>query len=126
MKKLLSISILFYYLVITIGLFVNIHYCKGEVKSIKIGTNNNSSCCAADICKSSCCDDELLLIRHDNEHKIVQSHNTSVNLYAEKIHFITNNNIDEYIDNEPIRFIDIPPPKNVPTWILNSSLTFYG
>ncbi|MFW5761281.1 MAG: HYC_CC_PP family protein [Cyclobacteriaceae bacterium] len=75
-KRLQNIAIVFFsvfYLVLSIGIEVDLHYCLGELKDIKLFNHQETAdnCCSDDICSLerafTCCDNEHICYHLDDE-----------------------------------------------------------
>lgn len=101
-KKFLAVFFAIFYLAITFGFVVNMHFCNGKLENLSIAylaTDNYSdlkachvesySCCSHDIssCKmdhdSSCCDNKQQLIHFDNNQILLSS--VDIDLYPSVI-----------------------------------------
>lgn len=72
MKKLLAILIAFFYLAITSGFTVNVHYCMGKVSSVKLHNTDDDACgkCGKPGAKGgNCCKDVHKFLKVDNSHQ---------------------------------------------------------
>jgi hypothetical protein len=129
MKKAIAIILSSFYLLLSIGATVDVHYCGGKVSSVKVYASSHDCCCAK-VSKSEmmdCCKDESTLVQLDGEQ--FQPSNSTI-----EVDFITllssiNNNfqcIELSHDENEFETHNLPPPSNVRKYITNVSLTYYG
>ncbi len=133
MKKALSILISLIYFILTVGISFNIHYCKGEIKSISVIVEDTDCCCEDEnnvVCNitDDCCDDEEYLLQFSSNNQLVSINNisfeqnfsilnnklTHINIFLDDIDLIIPNNLE---------FL---PPKIEHKYIKNCSLIFYA
>lgn len=128
MRKLITILFSAFYLLASVGVWVNIHYCTGEVKSVKILANDPNCCCVDDEQSTGCCDDETFLFQLDKEDQISQNFRSFPD-HPEKAITPFLNSFDnlETIEKEAsLEQLESPPPQKQLIWLLNCSLTYYG
>ena len=72
MKKFLTLLILFLYMTSMAGVSVEVHYCKGKLKSIHfLSLGNHSCCCKKKTAMSkSCCRNEVKFFKVLETHEI--------------------------------------------------------
>ncbi|WP_407527039.1 hypothetical protein PDL71_06585 [Lacibacter sp. MH-610] len=68
LKKLLIAFIAMFYLAVSSGMAVNIHYCMGKISSVTFGyenDDNDETCgkCGMNQSESHCCNDEIQFIK---------------------------------------------------------------
>lgn len=67
MKKLRIYIILSIYLISSIGILVDFHYCGGELVSVTLYQTDEDGCCGEDEEKEAdCCEDKYLLVETDD------------------------------------------------------------
>jgi hypothetical protein len=67
MKKLLSIILMFFYIIPAIGVNVNLHYCGGELSSVSHSLVESKKClCKPNKMKKGCCEDKQQTFKLDN------------------------------------------------------------
>lgn len=74
-----------FYLTVTSGITMNLHYCGGKLKTVSIFSNNEKGCCGSKKKSKGCCKDKTTVIKvQENHHanKIVQVCNPTVHLLA--------------------------------------------
>lgn len=73
MKKTVVLLLAIFYIAITSGMVVNIHYCMGDIASVNYGAEDHDAC---DRCgmeeKQGCCHTEHKLIRAGDTHMWVK------------------------------------------------------
>ena len=140
MRKVTSIFLLSIYLLASVGLYGNVHYCQGKVESVQWVLDSKMSCCmaAADHCKDmpvthhcmemptdpSCCDDEAFYMQLDSDQSISYSKSG-----IELAWIPTQNHIFHYSpslnESASIDFAIDPPPPESALFILYQQLLFY-
>lgn len=125
----------FYYFVITVGISISLHFCKGELTCFSF-ISENISCChileetneehdnSLGACEDDCCSNENVTITLDTEFtfEVVDIPNAANSLSNEGVHFI------KVIDSQTLA-LDAPArgsPKSFPLYLLHSSFIFYG
>lgn len=87
-KKHISILLSFFLLVSNVGFAIDVHYCGGEIASVKpvlwkpveIQKTVETSCCASKIeKKDSCCKDKVVNIQKKSENTVVKSFSFQTN-----------------------------------------------
>ena len=75
MKRFLSISLLMIYLTFSAGIVISMHYCGGDLASLKLFAK--ASCCCDDDeklpTKDDCCKDEIKTIKISDDQNIHKS-----------------------------------------------------
>ncbi|MEL7120478.1 MAG: hypothetical protein AAFO07_13590 [Bacteroidota bacterium] len=140
MRKVTSIFLLSIYLLASVGLYGNVHYCQGEVDSVQWILDNKMSCCmaaashcveksVADHCMEkstdpSCCDDEAFYMQLDSDQSISYTKSG-----VELAWIPTQNQIFHYSstldESANIDFAIDPPPPESALFILYQQLLFY-
>ena len=136
MKQFGAILVSFIYLIFSIGLVVNIHYCHGEIEEISLIAESTSCCTETTSCcletgnePSKCCSE----IQH--YYQVVPDI-----LKAEQIKLLVSLNDISFSEGEvfsndliPVQnklfsnYYNIPPEsQSEPLWIVHCSFTFYG
>jgi hypothetical protein len=72
MKKIFLITVLFLYLIPSIGITVSAHYCRGELSGISFGAEKQKQCgCKVGAVRKNCCQDVVLSMKiKDDQQKI--------------------------------------------------------
>lgn len=70
MKKIVTVSLVVFYLVITSGMFLNLHFCGDHVKKIVFYiVNDEEGCCGSEEQGDGCCKNESSFFKvKDNHH----------------------------------------------------------
>ena len=127
MKRLFAIIFTFYYLTLSIGLAISVHYCEGEVYSVAI-FNKAESCCEDNSSCCSCCEDDQYLIQAETSEQLIVAKHYS---FLEDEGFLLN----FFIQTIPVsedgknffeQIIDYSPFEDPPIWLINCSLVFYA
>jgi len=133
MKILLSILLSFSYLLLSLNITFNVHYCSDEFESVSFFAGSDTCCCSSmeivfcDI-KGNCCENIHYSFLFDTDEQIVQS----ISVPFRSFHHIE---IKEIIKNSPVlsqskklkhSFYDLPPPPKKAIYKQTCSLIFYG
>ena len=128
MKRFVAISFSIFYLLITVGLSVDVHYCSGKIASVGNYAGEGACCGEMAACDSGCCHNETEFIqfeelqyfqpesRLDVEQSVVELAIDFQPVMPDLFTFVTNQFIERYY---------FPPPK-VPIWLRLCSLVYYG
>jgi len=139
MSRVLVLLFTSLYVLISSGMVVSLHYCKGELEEVQLG-DAEMACCAMmekemSCCKlaeptpaEDCCDDELVMVQLSDvqqpapQFRIllptldtaapIATNEFALNLVAAK-HFFPH-------------WLEPPPPNPQPIWLLHHSMTLYG
>jgi hypothetical protein len=126
MKRFLTIIFAFLYLSLTIGASFDVHYCGGNIQSVKINAENIKSCCGDDESETAgCCSNRSYFVQLDVEQEINYQ---DIVFYIFKSNVIVNDFLVDFIstsDKEEY-YYEYTPPNTVKKFILFSSLTYYG
>lgn len=130
MNKVLIILFSAYYMLASVGVAINVHYCAGEVSSIDVLSKKSLCCCESDGQRSSCCDDETLFFQMDDEQQFFQSSKMNFEQSFKMIALsnLVTADILNSDDEDNFRFEDIifSPPLKEPLWLNHCSLVYYG
>ncbi|MBU8893815.1 MAG: hypothetical protein KOO66_13630 [Bacteroidales bacterium] len=128
MKGVVAIILSMFYMTLSTGAMVNIHYCGGELESIKVNSIPVSCCCGDTEMTNSCCQDEELILKLDVDQQIVSlTNNVPENLFVFTYLFFRLDLVQEIeIKEVDTRNYYNPPPKLEPIWLINCTLTYYG
>ncbi|WP_430974132.1 HYC_CC_PP family protein [Sunxiuqinia rutila] len=128
MKKLVSIVFSIFYLTLTIGLAVNVHYCQGALESVDLYAANDSCCCGDTGPDQSCCQDEAQFLKLDNELRLVSS--PRLDMQPLVLSLLPAEETDQALTTAPApthsRALTPTPPLEQPAWLLFCSLIYYG
>ncbi|MGE0088013.1 MAG: hypothetical protein AB7S50_00895 [Bacteroidales bacterium] len=129
MKRTVTIVFLSFYVLVSLGITINLHYCGGQFESFNLFGETKSCCCGGKTMNKSCCENQVLHYEISDEQRISQDIRIltipSIDLYLEPI--IDNSLLDNEIelDSQRIEINSSPSYKN-PFWILNCSLIYYA
>ncbi len=128
MKKFITILFSGFYLMASVGIVVNVHYCGGKVKSIKILATSDSCCCVKKNVQSGCCDDKTYFFQLDKEDQINQNLRTLPESQLLTVMYPPSFTVGPVSIEEKNRYkkIKAPPPRNQALRLLHCSLTYYG
>ena len=68
MKKILAILLSVFYLAVTSGVAMTVHYCMGEVAAVGIGHNETDRCGDCGMENSGCCHDDIKIVKVSDFH----------------------------------------------------------
>ena len=69
-KKILTITLLFMYLICVSGARINVHYCGGKIKEISLfQITEKEGCCGNKMRSKNCCKDKLTVLKVKDIHK---------------------------------------------------------
>jgi hypothetical protein len=128
MKRIVAISFSIVYLLLTAGFTINIHYCLGEIESVSIIPVADNCCCGETGMDMGCCGNETMIFQFSPDDQMVQSNSTVFKApLLEIIEIASIRSIDRE-DHERItlKICNSPPPEEIPIWLKNSNLIFYG
>lgn len=131
--RIASLIAAFYYFVITMGVSISLHFCKGELTCFSF-SSDNEMCCHVDnedftsdkhtVCSENCCSTESLNIALDTDFTLesVNVPNSEFPLPGEGIYIEINVDTQTLTQNAPTR----GSPASPPLYLLHSSFIFYG
>jgi hypothetical protein len=128
MKSFISVILSLIYFSLSSTAMVNMHYCGGELESIKIYSEPINCCCGDSEMTNSCCQDEEIILELDIDQQLIQFSDIipdKVFIFSD-ISFNTDVIYADEIEKSVLKNYKIPPPKLTPIWIVNCSFTFYG
>ncbi len=128
MKKIASIIISTLYLLVSTGIFINMHYCGGELESISLLSEQKVCCCDGNEIASNCCSNKQLFLQFDAEQKTTASNTLSFEQYKfikiEKPVIIGFEELEVELQN--LFSYDLPPPPKQAIWKINCTFLFYS
>jgi hypothetical protein len=129
MKRSLTIVFLSFYVLASLGLTINLHYCGGQLESLNLFGNSESCCCGGEAFNKSCCENHVLHYEISDEQRVSQDIRIltipSIDLDIQPIIDIALLNNEHELDFPRLENNSSPPYKN-PFWILNCSLIYYA
>lgn len=127
MNRLAAIFLTGFYVIATIGVAINVHYCHGEVASVSVYFSVDSCACGKVIGKNHCCDDQTFLFQLEEDQRV-----------SESLAFV----FTQQAPAAPVSIPDIPvvdngsgilpslcpnpPPSSQPAWLLHQAFILYG
>jgi len=128
MKQIFSILISTYYLLVSTGIFINMHYCGGELESVSLLSEQKVCCCDSNQMASNCCSNKQFLLQFDIDQKITASNTLSFEQYKfikiEKPELVDFEILEVELQN--LFSCDLPPPPKRAIWKTNCTYLFYG
>ena len=128
-KTILSITVLSFYMLGSVGIVFYSHSCMGNVKSTT-AFSSESKCCCSEMMKdrmSGCCDDEVHLVKLSEDQNYNEFSPKFTNDWVSIVpqYFEIADTISE--EGEDYLWVyDLPPPPPPDIRILSCSLTYYG
>ena len=128
MKRFLIILFASFYLLLTAGFTINIHYCLGEVESITPFIQADVCCCGTDEMPMDCCGDKQMVFQFSPDDQLIKSeHSVFKAPLLETIEIASVRSLENEGHQKVIyKFYKSPPPEKVPIWLKYSNFTFYG
>ncbi|NNF01052.1 MAG: hypothetical protein HKN22_00060, partial [Bacteroidia bacterium] len=77
MKRIAVIIFSIFYLIASVGVAINVHYCGGKISNIELSTDKGLCCCEDAEGMSNCCDDEKVIFQLHDDQKLSQTTRTS-------------------------------------------------
>jgi hypothetical protein len=128
MKRFTAMFLTAIYLLASVGVAVNVHYCGGKVAFVKLYTGANCPCGDA-MDEDGCCHDETVLFQLEDEQRSV-SHKFEFNSQWAGLQVLEVPLVHDPLPEQPgninLAFFNLPPPPDLPVWLTNCSLTYYG
>ncbi len=135
MRRILTIPLLFIYIIAVSGVMIQLHYCGQELESWNVYAQNDG--CADDGCgdeseeNDGCCKDEVVVAKVVNDQDVVSPQafkfiSGQDALPAYHVHCIEC--VDAY-GIATLQYSPNAPPgswQNIPLYKLHSNLTYYG
>ncbi|MFK7755828.1 MAG: hypothetical protein AB8B53_02725 [Flavobacteriales bacterium] len=126
----------FYYFVITVGISLSLHFCKGELSYLSLVPGNESFCCHSTghedtqsaehtVCPENCCSTETVTIALDTDFAIKSLEQSQT---AVLIDFKAPQNKVEGFTSSSLPELNITrgPPLSTELYLLHSQFIFYG
>ncbi len=126
MKQLQAILITGYYLLATIGVAVNVHYCHGDIASVTVYMSHGSCGCEEEMGMDACCDDATYQFQLQEEQQVPSSVTIQAPFVADvPVEFVRSEKSIQSQGFIPAYQPD-PSPPQVPSWLKNQTFLFYG
>jgi len=124
MKRFLTIIFASFYLLLSVGANIDVHYCGKNIQSVKINAENIKSCCGENEIPG-CCSNRSYLVQLDVEQEVYQN---DLVFYVFSSPINENSSINELVPvkEKKIFYNKYVPPNPIKKFILFSSLTYYG
>lgn len=129
MKKIIAISVLFIYTLLSLVSYVGIHYCHGHIQSVAINTHQHSGCCDTE--KSTCCnscEDVAFVIDFDLDQNKIEP-NQQIQVSVLQLLYSLEIQQNQILPPKVVFSKREKAPPNIPLpdlYLLNSSFLFYG
>lgn len=130
MKKGIVILSSLFYLLVSVGIGYNMHYCGGNLSAIDLYSKSSVCCCEEDTrTENDCCVDESSFYQFAPDQKLAENTNSSakeLSLLADLFIDIRNEVVDNGDHIKNAHYFDLPPPDPERIYLLNCSFVFYG
>jgi len=136
LKKVFTIGLTAFYLFLTAGLPITVHYCHGHIEEINILTKNITCCedmempvnnCCEIKDMSDCCSNEYYVYQLDIDEEITKPFKITKSVFATIMKAqVFDLTVSYEDDDKTCQFFDLPPPANQSLWLVNCNFTFYG
>lgn len=128
MKKLFAIGLTFIYLVLSVGVGFNVHYCGGKVKSIDVLFTESKCCCPATEMDNSCCGDEVYFFQLDDDQFFNKTSIADFDLQEKLLPLPTVQTVERTAEALQLRpeLYDLPPPFEEDIYLRFGKLIYYG
>lgn len=125
MKRFFPILLSVLYLLTSVGVGINFHYCLGKLAYVEIMGPVDHCCCGDAEEVAHCCEDETYFFQLETEQQTSQSLRLidpmATDWVSDKV-LTDDTRTDKICPSPP----DSPPPPRPPLWLLNCSLTYFG
>lgn len=127
MRKVAALMLMMFYLVLSIGVNLNAHFCGGHLKSVSVSTESGKCCCDSGEKSNSCCTDKSVFVQYDTDEKQISSFKFELGklVFEVKNWAVTDTAVAETSKTKHYEHQKAPPPKK-PLWLRHCSLTYYG
>jgi hypothetical protein len=131
MKRGATYIFTLFYLLVSTGLTLDVHYCGGKMVDVEVfGTPDHCCSKVQPSCQkeeeNKCCSNESVLVQLDQWQVISSTPSLDLAYLTVPRHFHNFDLLENIGDNELQIFNDLPPPIDQPRWLLYRSLLFYG
>lgn len=126
MQKLITSFMLSFYLLGSLGVVINVHYCFGEFKSISFYELGEADCCEKFVRKAPCCDDQQIQFSVEADHQV----GSGLTLPLPPMEFVAAEKpVIERLNERPANLhphATGPPLISLKPWIQYQRLIWYG
>ena len=128
MKKFISIILVLIYFSLSTGAMVTLHYCGGELESVKLNSDVQTCCCGIAGMTATCCENEWFILDIEIDEDIAFSSDITFKNFSHVVY--SNLTLDTFneveIEDKQLATYNLPPPKLEPIWLVNCTFIFYG
>jgi hypothetical protein len=128
MKKLAAILFSIFYLTVTIGFAINVHYCHGEIRSVEVFADEGSCCCGDGAITSACCHVDSQFVKFENEQASISNFKLNIQVPVFNLPVTYDHPVEPVYSIDFSTFhteADLLPPE-LPAWLRYCSLVYYG
>ncbi len=128
MRSIAILASALLFLLLSMGLPLNLHYCGGEVASITVAPVKGHCCCRTMAMPHGCCSDETVVVQFDTDPVVLQSAELPVwDLVRAMPALPVIARRTVAIQRSIPSLLAHPPPRlSRPAWLLYRALLFYG
>ncbi|WP_159518046.1 HYC_CC_PP family protein [Sunxiuqinia indica] len=128
MKRALVVILSVFYLLVTVGLAVQVQYCSGEILSVQLFSETNSCCGEASFCDTDCCHNQSQVIQFEEQQTLLSNSKLKVEQPMSQQAVSTLVYSPDFFAKQDAPFVrnTFYPPPNEPVWLLHCSLVYYG
>lgn len=128
MKRIITIILAVFYISLSSGAMLSLHYCEGNFESIAINNEAYTCCCGSGDIMSSCCENKEFSLEVNTDEYLVLTSNDLIKKFVQI--GLSNSEIEYHnpieIEEQLIVFDELFLLRSEPIWLLNCSFTFYG
>jgi hypothetical protein len=128
MKRALVFILSVFYLLVTVGLAVQVQYCSGEIASVQLFSETNSCCGEESSCDTDCCHNQSQVIQFEEQQTLLCNSRLNVEqpTFQQTVSTLDYSPDFSTKQDAPIIINIFYPQPNEPVWLLHCSLVYYG
>lgn len=128
MKKAVATILSVFYLLVTVGLAVDVHYCTGEIASVQLFSETNSCCDEDGDCSANCCHYASQVIQFEEQQTLLSNFRLTIEQPVAQLAISELAHSPDFFTDQDSPIIEnaFSPPPNEPVWLLHCSLVYYG
>jgi hypothetical protein len=128
MKKAIATIFSVFYLLVTVGMAVQVHYCAGEIASVQLFSETNSCCGDEGDCNANCCHYSSQVIQFEEQQTLLSNFKPTIEQPVFELAVSASPASPDLPVQEDESVVDdeLRPPPNEPVWLLHCSLVYYG
>tara|TARA_R110002050_G_scaffold53783_4_gene122145 strand:+ start:5298 stop:5741 length:444 start_codon:yes stop_codon:yes gene_type:complete len=128
MKKAVATILSVFYLLVTVGLAVDVHYCSGKIASVQLFSETNSCCGADGDCSTNCCHYASQVIQFEEPQTLRSNFRLNTEQPVAQLAISALVHSPDFSTKQDFPIINnaFSHPPNEPVWLLLCSLVYYG